>query len=884
MSRSFLVLSLLIVTGSTAFSQEPAPTTDGVPSVPAPATPQPTVPAPAAPIEAPVPPSAVPGVPPTPASTQENPVIPVATPVATPIPALPTPPTPEAPKEELVPLQYMNADVKEVLGHYEKLTKRQLVYNGSQMVGAISIFTPAAGIPKDEAIKIIEMTLMTNQVYFVPTEDPKIWRVTNAGLNPKGLGVPFIINEALLPENEQVVMYLMKLEHADPTELAQTINQGILVPSPAGFTTIVPLPKSNSLLITENTAMIRTLIKIIRAIDVEPVGVISEFIKLENAESEDVVQKLEKLFEKAQEKTGAPGGAPGAPAVARAVTGPNGEAVPAGAPVPADGSVSVELNAGEGMGPTEDNIIVGKVKLTADKRTNRIHIMTRPMNMKIIRALIQEYDAESKLSKPAVRQLLHRPVEEVLDAVVSAIKDPGEKDGGGGSAGGSTPSTPNAARPSGGGGGGSSSSSSFGSDRFGGGGGGSGGGMSAIGGESLSTGERSNQPIAVQVGTSTIIGDLRNNSIVIVGTNDVKEKAFAIIDELDIEQPMVMIHTILGELSLKENESFGMEYVLRNGGPLAVLGTPATPGTTPGDGTGTTGGTSLAPVYGYNGNGSPTLNLNSLSSSLSPVSQILAGGGSGLSGFIAASNAFEAVLSSLESTNRFRVIQRPMIFTSNNKQATITSGEELPIPANINSQFNNNGSINGGITSQTSVQYKTIQLKLQVLPRIKDNKDVELEVVQEVSQPNGTTRIDNNDIPNVSSRTIKTFVTVPNQNTLILGGLITDSLSRGKGGINKLVNIPLIGPLFGKSTREKNRTELIVMLRPVVTRDRRENLDLRERTMDGLSMPPDMESAIMPPNIREKVKPGTARTKESPSLRKGAPIVLRDQESSKKKK
>ena len=846
-------------------TQEPEPVTAA--PIPAPPTPLEATPAPA------------PDVPATPASTQENPVIPVipVIPVATPISTPPTPAQqlPEAPKDEMVPLQYLNADVKEVLGHYEKLTKRQLVYNGSQMVGAVSIFTPSAGVPKDEAIKIIEMTLATNQVHIIPTEDPKIWRVTNAGLNPKSLGVPFIINEALLPENEAIVMYLMKLEHADPTELAQTINQGILVPNPAGYTTIVPLPKSNSLLITENTAMIRTLIRIIRAIDVEPVSVISEFITLEHGEAEDIVQKLEKLFEKPQEKAG--GGGPGQPQAARAVAGPNGEPVPAGAPVPADGSVSVELTGGDGVGPTEDNIIVGKVKLTADKRTNRIHVMTRPVNMKIIRSLIKEFDAGSKISQPAVRQLLHRPVEEVLEAVVSAIKDPGDKEGGGGGGSAQT-GAPGAPRPSGGGG--SSSTGSFGNDRFGGGGGGGGGsGLSSIGGESLSTGERSNTPIAVQVGTSTIIGDLRNNSILIIGTSDVKEKAFAIIDKLDIEQPMVMIHTILGELTLKENESFGMEYVLRNGGPLAILGTPATPGTNPGDGTGTAGGTSLAPVYGYNGSGNPSLNLNSLSSALSPVSQIVAGGGSGLSGFIAASNAFEAVLSSLESTNRFRVIQRPMIFTSNNKQATITSGEELPIPASINSQFNNNGGlVGGGITSNTSVQYKTIQLKLQVLPRIKDNKDVELEVVQEVSQPNGTTRIDNNDIPNVSSRTIKTFVTVPNQNTLILGGLITDSLSRGKGGINKLVNIPLIGPLFGKSTREKNRTELIVMLRPVVTRDRRENLDLRERTMDALAMPPDMESAIMPQNIREKIAPSDSK---EPTLRKGAPIKLRE-ESSKK--
>jgi hypothetical protein len=81
--------------------------------------------------------------------------------------------------------------------------------------------------------------------------------------------------------------------------------------------------------------------------------------------------------------------------------------------------------------------VIGRVKLTADKRTNRIHIVSRPINMKLIRELVLEYDANVALPQPYVRPLRYRPVREVLDAIVAAIADPGDKTGAG--AAGATP-------------------------------------------------------------------------------------------------------------------------------------------------------------------------------------------------------------------------------------------------------------------------------------------------------------------------------------------------------------------------------------------------------------------------------------------------------------
>ena len=766
-----------------------------------------------------------------------------------------------------VQLQLLDTDVKDVIAMYERWTGRQLIYN-TQLAGPIRIAI-SGQVPQSEAIKIVEMTLMMNGFNIVPTEEPKIWKVTSAGVNPKSVGIPFVDREELLPPGEQTVMFLFKLQHADATELAQTIQSGILVPNQGSASSVTPLPKAQSLLVTENTNIIRTLIRIVRAIDVEPAEVISEFISLEHAQAEEIAGYLEKLFEKqqTQQATGLPG-VPGQVRTARNNADGSPSPLPPGAVQP-EANISIQINGGaSGVGPTEDNFVIGKVRITADKRTNRLHVVSRPVNMRLIRALIKEYDSQVPLAPPAVRPLRFRPVEEVMDAVVAAIADPGEKTAGSsGAAAATTPRQQNQAgttrqasqtgqqsTTSGGTTSGSSSSSSS-------------------AGETLSTSERDTQPVTQQVGKSTIIADKRANSIIVVGPKDITAKVFALIDTLDVPQAQVMIHTIIGELKLSKNEEFGIEYILRNGGIIAnatgtTTGTTGTTtgttGTTPGT-AGTTAATSTS-VVGFDANGQSTLNLNNFLSQTS-ISKVLAGGAGGVTGIIAAGRTFDVALKALENSNRFRIITKPSIFTSNNKKALITSGEEVPVPTSIQSSLNTTSSTTNGLTTNSSVQYKPIELRLEVLPLINSDKDVSLEIVQNISERSGTTKIDNNDIPNIARRALKTYVTVPNHGTLILGGLIKESVDQTRSGLPGLSNLPLIGALFGKHANAKIRNELIIIMRPVVTLAPGETARLREKTFDTLNMPADLESAIIPENMRERIKP----TEKSSSLRNSAP-------------
>lgn len=119
-----------------------------------------------------------------------------------------------------------------------------------------------------------------------------------------------------------------------------------------------------------------------------------------------------------------------------------------------------------------------------------------------------------------------------------------------------------------------------------------------------------------------------------------------------------------------------------------------------------------------------------------------------------------------------------------------------------------------------------------------------LDIVQEVNNVSGTTEISGNSIPTISARKIKTTVSVANEATIALGGLVQESVEDASSGIPILHRMPVIGPLFGNTKKKKRRTELIVLLRPTVIYDPSESSLLAEREQEKLNFPPDLEASL----------------------------------------
>src|SRR6188474_1760607 len=314
-----------------------------------------------------------------------------------------------------VRLQFPNSDVVDVLHLYEQLTGKKLVMDNF-VQGKVNIFI-AKDVSREEAIKIIEMSMALNGISLVPA-GRDIVDVVGAGQNPRKAPVPVISDLADIPSGNPVISFLFRLQYADPQELQQVLMA--YFQGSSGTINILALPKSSSLLVTQNADIIRQLAGVIEQVDVAPAEVVSEFIKLERADASKVVDMLKDLFEKGAETPGQPG--------------VRGVKVPGGVPQP----MPVGDSGGGGL-LSEEAVVVGKIKLTPDVRTNRIHVVTRPINMPFIRQLIHEFDANVEFAKPVTRYLKYVSAGDILPVLVQSLTEPGTEQGNGAGAAGGLP-------------------------------------------------------------------------------------------------------------------------------------------------------------------------------------------------------------------------------------------------------------------------------------------------------------------------------------------------------------------------------------------------------------------------------------------------------------
>ena len=730
-----------------------------------------------------------------------------ATQVANPAPADP-PAGPSTPAT--VRLQFPNSDIVDVLHLYEQLTGKKLVMDNF-VQGKVNIFI-AKDVSRDEAIKIIEMSMALNGISLVPS-GRDIVQIVGAGQNPRKAPVPIISDPADIPAGNPVVSFLFKLQYADPQELQQVLMA--YFQGSSGTINILALPKSSSLLVTQNADIIRQLAGVIDQVDVAPAEVVSEFIKLERADASKVVDMLKDIFEKSTETPGQPGvrsvKVPGAPPQ----------------PIPVEGGGSLL---------SEEAIIVGKIKLTPDVRTNRIHVVTRPINMPFIRQLIHEFDANVEFAKPVTRYLKYVSAGDVLPVLVQALTEPGAEGGGAGAGGGpgggltQPGQQPQQQRKTG-------STGYTGTTPFTGGSetGTAGGGTLNIS-EELSTQPVDTTPKAVTIGNAKLIADQRANSIIVLGNREVVVKVQKILDEMDVKAPQVALSTVIGQLTLTNNEEFGVDWFAKYKNKLVGISRNNTI---------------------FQGSNNPAIPIPSVAPSVSPgtitgngsiidpanlinFGQIIQNVANGTNIYVAAGNYLAAIVHLLEGTGKFKVLSRPTVFTSNNKKAIIASGQEVPVPV---STLTNAGTIVNQAAVAASVEYKNVVLQLEVVPLINSEKEVSLDILQKLDSvvPNGSVNISGNQVPTIDTKYIRTNVSAPNGSTIILGGLIEDQKSKQYQGIPYLSRIPLIGAAFRATSSSKERRELIILMCPQVTLTKLDSYRLRQKWEDTTHFGPELD-------------------------------------------
>jgi general secretion pathway protein D len=558
-------------------------------------------------------------------------------------------------------------------------------------------------------------------------------------------------------------------------------------------------PGNTALLITESARVVQRLIELQRVIDIQPASIIKEFVQLQRADAERVAELVADALDDEGGSSGTGGGK--GPAV---VTPPSGN--------------SATASAGDVAGsPGNGTLISGPVRLVPDTRTNRILVITKPQNFPTVRSLIEQFDEPVSLAKPEARVLRYVSATDVLPTLVEMLSDTPEGGVGGSSV--AKGAAPRAMPVNG--------SSS--------------GGMGGEGGagraDQLAGPAENTVPQAMKIGKSLLVADPIANSILVSGPPETRAKVNMIIDELDRRPQQVYLAVIIGQLTLGEDFEFGIDYLLRVGQ----------------SGDSRVGGALLSTRQKFLGlTPEQIFTPQNISTALN-----------GLTIYGVIGDALDYYVTALESTNRFKVLSRPIIYTANNKKAKIASGQKVPVPTSTLTELTDNTQ-NAAV--QSSIDFKDVLLKLEVIPLINADGAVTLQIAQTNDSIVGNQEVSGNSIPIIGTQELNTTITVKDRQAVVLGGLVSESNRRDKSGLPFLNSLPGVGYLFGNLKKEKDRQELIIFIRPFVVDTDEEAKMVSEMEKNRTALPDDIKPL---PKEKERMK----KKAEPMEIRKAVPVA-----------
>jgi general secretion pathway protein D len=186
------------------------------------------------------------------------------------------------------------------------------------------------------------------------------------------------------------------------------------------------------------------------------------------------------------------------------------------------------------------------------------------------------------------------------------------------------------------------------------------------------------------------------------------------------------------------------------------------------------------------------------------------------------------LLESLASEDKVKILASPHILVLDNREASIQIGQQIPIAT---STITTPDTTNASVTS--SVQYKDIGIILKVKPQVNESGLVSLEISQEVSSLfTEPVKIAGQDFSAINKTEAKTNLVAQDGQTIIIGGLIREDITKNRAGIPFLYKIPILGYLFGSTVNETIRNELIILLTPHVIRTMQEAKDVTSDYVD----------------------------------------------------
>lgn len=429
-------------------------------------------------------------------------------------------------------------------------------------------------------------------------------------------------------------------------------------------------------------------------------------------------------------------------------------------------------------------------KIIPDERTNKLIIIASARSFLRIRELIRKLDVPTDAGQIHVYYLENANAEELagtLSSLASSSQSPSP-----------TPGRRRAATPAAGAGSSQSAASMFGGD------------------------------VRVTADTGT-------NSLLIIASPSDYRAMVRVIERLDIRRKQVFIEAVIMEVKINSDTQFDVDfhtgYALdgvsalgadSGTAPILVGSQPSGPGKSLGLG-------NLASLSGFlAGIQGPPIRVPGLDLSLP---------------------SFGVVLNALQRDSNVNVISTPHILTSDNEEAEITVGSNVPFQAAYMPSLGGLGGLGGlsgsnanglGLSSSLGlglgglgslyapIQRQPVELVLRIKPQVNESDYVRLEVDEQLEE---ISSIDRQLGPTTAKRSVKTVVVARDQSTVVIGGLIQDRTTRADTRVPILGSIPVIGALFRSSNSIKEKTNLLLFLTPYIIRDQSDFRRIFERKM-----------------------------------------------------
>jgi general secretion pathway protein D len=310
-----------------------------------------------------------------------------------------------------------------------------------------------------------------------------------------------------------------------------------------------------------------------------------------------------------------------------------------------------------------------------------------------------------------------------------------------------------------------------------------------------------NQPSASSVFDSlsgiSVTADKASNALIIVASPPDYQNILQIIKKLDKRRRQVFVEVIIAEVSINKLLELGTKWrgaVTHNGEPIFIAGSGQVDSSTVN-----------SIITGLTG-----LTIGGLANYVTIPQNFV----SGATGDVKVPG-LAALFSLSEFKDAVNVLSTPQILTSDNKEAEITVGENVPFPSQRVMDTTTTATSN---TVLTSIERRDVGITLKITPQVSEGDYVKLDIYQEISAvvEGQSAYVVTSLGATFTKRSTKTAVVVKDKQTVVIGGLIQDKDEEVVTKTPLLGDIPFLGWLFKYKTHNKNKTNLLVFLTPHV--------------------------------------------------------------------